>query len=143
MIKSTWKRFLGVENPYFQCIKNDKWQPFSFECIYFYSIFCWNNYLDRFLFTLWNIYLPLTLTPDELGLYFFFCAYSWSTMFIIVLFFNAVFMLAKIEFLFTELTNGESLKEILRTVDLSPPPPKKDPQKKQKKAFCLFQDENM
>lgn len=64
-------------------------------------------------------------------------------MFIIVLFFNAVFMLAKIEFLFTELTNGESLKEILRTVDLSPPPPKKDPQKKQKKAFCLFQDENM
>lgn len=52
-------------------------------------------------------------------------------------------MLAKIEFLFTELTNGESLKEILRTVDLSPPPPKKDPQKKQKKAFCLFQDENM
>lgn len=46
-------------------------------------------------------------------------------------------MLAKIEFPFTELTKGESLKQILRTVDL-PTPSKKGPQKEtKKKAFCF------
>lgn len=57
-------------------------------------------------------------------------------MFIIVLFFNAVFMLAKIEFLFTELTNGESLKEILRTVDLSPT--KETHKRNKKRLFVCF-----
>lgn len=55
-------------------------------------------------------------------------------------FFNAIFMLAKIEFPFTELTKGESLKQILRTVDL--PTSKKGPQKETKKSV-LFQDKNM
>lgn len=49
-------------------------------------------------------------------------------------------MLAKIEFPFTELTKGESLKQILRTVDL--PTSKKGPQKETKKSV-LFQDKNM
>lgn len=50
----------------------------------------------------------------------------------IVLLFNAIFVLAKIEFPFTELTKGESLKQILRTVGL-PTPSKKGPQKEIKK----------
>ena len=43
-------------------------------------------------------------------------------MFIIVLFFNAIFILAKMEFQFTELMSGQSLKEISKPVDLFPPP---------------------
>lgn len=51
-------------------------------------------------------------------------------------------MLAKIEFPFTELTKGESLKQILRTVDL-PTPSKKGPQKETTTKSVLFQDKNM
>jgi len=42
-------------------------------------------------------------------------------MFIIVLFFNAIFMLVEMEFQFTELMSGDSVKEISRTVDLFSP----------------------
>lgn len=71
-----------------------------FECIYFYSIFCWNNYLDRFLFSfsmkyLFTFYTYALMNFDCIS---FFGVDSWSTMFIIVLFFNAIFVHAKMEF---------------------------------------------
>lgn len=44
-------------------------------------------------------------------------------------------MLAKIEFPFTELTKGESLKQILRTVDLPNPSKKGPPKETKKKPF--------
>lgn len=56
-------------------------------------------------------------------------------MFIIVLFFNAIFILAKMEFQFTELMSGQSLKEISKTIDRFPPHPSPHPPAKQKGLF--------
>lgn len=53
-------------------------------------------------------------------------------MFIIVLFLNAIFLLAKVEFQFTELRSGESVTGISRTVGLFPLQTKAT-----KRLFCL------
>lgn len=82
----------------------------------FVEIIIW---IEFYLLFLWIFIYLLHLYPMNFD-YIFVCADSWSTVFIIVLFFNEIFMLAKMEFQFTELMKGEPLKEISRSIDLSP-----------------------
>lgn len=102
MIKTAWKWFLGVGNLYFQCIKNGKVITLPLNAFISFPFLCQNNYLDRFftyfLHEIFNYLLYLCLINFDCIP--FLCRFL-KTMFIIVLFFNAIFMLVEMEFQFT------------------------------------------
>lgn len=114
-----------------------RYQPLFFECIYFYSIFCWNNYLDRFLVTFSMKYLFTFYTNALLNFdYISFFVQILEVQCLLLFYFYAIFMLTKVEFQFTELMKGESLKEMSKTVDF--PLKKKTPKATKKRLFVCF-----
>lgn len=139
MVKSAWRLILGVENPYFHCIKMVNFFPliafisipFFVEIIIYVDFICFLHQILCFILNTLNF----ILIPYELCI-FHVCVWSLKLQY---LFFSAIFVLVKMEFHLTEL----NLKEISRTVYLLSFPPPLTSSKITNSCFVPGEKDNM